>query len=298
MPARVPLSVLVATRNEEKNLPACLEGAAFADEIVVVDSNSVDATAAIAEQHGAGVVQFPGIEATGMRKRTWAIDNLHFRHEWLLVLDADERITPELAEEIRQTLAAPRFDAYRLLFLVEFDGVWIRHCGWYPAYMLRLFRLGVANYEHPALAWSPSMGDVEVHERIVTDRPTGHLENELLHHDYRGIGNWIEKHNRYSDWEAARRLAGLDEAPFLSSVRLLLGRDQVDKRRAVRQLAMHAPARPVVTFLFMYLWKRGFLDGWAGLRFCVLHAVHQLHVNMKVRQLQAEGVRVRDGSGA
>lgn len=282
-----PVSVLIAAKNEEKNLAACLESAAFADEVIVLDSHSEDKTSFIAERFGASVVQFPGVAATGMRKRTWAIENLDFRNEWVLVLDADERVPAELAEEIERAILVPAFDAYRLRFRLEFDGVWIRHCGWYPAYQLRLFRRGVANYERPALDWSSGMGDVEVHERIVTERPVGQLERDLLHHDYKGIGNWVEKHNRYSDWEAARRVAGVDEAPLLASLRSFRHRDPVVRRRAVRQLALRVPFRPVVTFLYMYVIKRGFLDGPAGLRFCVLHAVHQLHIDMKVRELRA-----------
>lgn len=283
-----PLSVLIAVRNEERNLEDCLRSAAFADEVVVVDSGSVDATRAIAERMGATVVDFPGVPETGSCKRTWAIDTYPFRNDWILVLDADERLTPELAAEMTALLAdGCSCDAYQLLFRYYFLGRWIRHCGWYPAYQVRLFRRGRAAYRRPDFGWSGELGDVEVHERIETAGPVGRLREHLLHYDYKGVGNWVDKHNRYSSWEAARRRQGVDRAGAGATARRILSRDPVDRRLGLRQFGQRLPARPVATFVWMYVVKRGFLDGYPGLVFCAFHAIHQLHVDLKTAELAA-----------
>ncbi len=290
---RIPLSVLVATRNEEQNLPSCLGSVSFADEILIADSASSDRTCAVARSAGGKVIQFPGRAATGMPKRTWVLETYPFRNEWILVLDADERVTERLRDEIVPLLhGLAEFDAYYLPFRLMFMGRWIRHCGWYPGYQLRLFRLGRAHYEKPQLAWLDEMGDVEVHERIVSSSRPGFLKGEVLHDDYKGLASWIEKHNRYSSWEAAVQLSGTAAASDMGLWKALMGlswRDPIRRRRALRHLAARIPGRPVATFFWMYLVKRGFLDGYAGAMFCIFHSIHQLHIDLKVKELARGG---------
>lgn len=284
------LSVLISTLNERKNLPQCLDSLPFEAQIVVVDSGSTDGTVEYARSRGLTVVQFPGADVTGKLKRTWALEEGLLEHDWVLVLDADERLTPELANEIRAVVANdPSTDGYFLLFRIFFFNRWLSHCGWYPAYQLRLFRKGRAAYERSDHAWTAEMGDVEVHERIVTEGSAEFLKGELLHNDYRGLTNWITKHNRYSSWEAARRLSGQDRVSFTESMRLYLFGDPVQKRKALRRMAQHLPFRPLLTFIWMYVVKRGFLDGYAGFLFCTMYAVHQMQVDAKTRELQARG---------
>jgi glycosyltransferase involved in cell wall biosynthesis len=281
--ARVPVSVLVAVRNEAQNLPACLESLAAAAEVVVVDSYSTDGTDRIATDYGATLLQFPGVEmAGGNRKRNWALDTHEWAHEWVFIVDADERIPGPLWEEIRGALGHSTIDGYYIPFKYIFMGTWIRHCGWWPGYQLRLFRHRAGRYESLVDAeWTQEMGDVEVHERVTVERPPARLKEPLLHEDYRGLGNWIDKHNRYSNWEAAMR----DSTPAVR-ISSLVSSDYVKRHRALRSVWVNLRARPLLRFLWMYIARRGVLDGRAGFRFSMLHAIHQWHVDIKVEELK------------
>jgi glycosyltransferase involved in cell wall biosynthesis len=136
------VSVLVPVKNEIANIRECLRGLEFADEIVVVDSASTDGTIAAAEEMGARVVQFKW-DGKFPRKRNWSLENVPWRHEWILIVDADERIPPPLAEEITQAIKQPKYDGYYLNRRFWFLGGWIRHCGYFPSWNIRFFRRGL-----------------------------------------------------------------------------------------------------------------------------------------------------------
>ncbi|HET6318122.1 MAG TPA: glycosyltransferase family 2 protein, partial [Chloroflexota bacterium] len=188
----VPVSVLIPTLDEEVNLPDCLASVAWADQVFVVDSFSHDRTIAIARERGAHVVQHE-FESYS-RQKNWALDTLPFRHEWVLIVDADERVTPELRSELETVLASPLFAGYYVNRRFIFLGAWIRHAGWYPSWNLRLFRHRLGRYD-----------DRDVHEHIVLDGRAGYLQHDLLHHDRRGLEAYIARHNRYSTLEATAR---------------------------------------------------------------------------------------------
>src|SRR5205814_1242867 len=198
---RVPLSVLVPVKNEAANLGDCLASLSFADEIVVVDSGSIDDTQAIADGAGAQIVQFAW-NGKFPRKKNWALENVCWQHEWVLIVDADERITPELQREIRFGIRRSDVDGFYLNRRFWFLGGWINHCGYFPSWNLRLFRHRLGRYERAESGGGGSSGDNEVHEHVILNGRAEHLAAPMEHYAYPDISTFVEKHNRYSTWEA------------------------------------------------------------------------------------------------
>ncbi len=272
------VSVLVPVKNEEANLPACLESLRFADEVFVVDSQSTDNTAKLAEAAGARVVQFH--YQGGMKKKNWSLANLPFRNDWVLIVDADERVPPELAEEIRQAVErSDSPDGYYLNRRLIFLSRWIRHCGWYPSWNLRLFRHRRGRYETVPVD-APAAGDNEVHEHVLLDGRVAYLQQHLLHHDYKSLFHYLERHNRYSDWDAAV-FGRLRQEPLFRRDALA---GPVARKRLLKRLWVRLPFRPLLFFLYLYILRAGFLDGVAGWHFCLLASIHQYHISLKMKE--------------
>lgn len=278
MPERAPISVLIPAKNEAANLRACIASAAFCDEIVVVDSGSRDATAEIARAAGATVVDFRW-DGRFPKKKNWALAHHPWRHEWVFILDADERITPELAAELRATVAAPAHDGYYVNRRFWFLDGWLNHCGYYPSWNLRFFRHRLGRYEQPAGAADTGSGDNEVHEHVELKGSTGRLRGELEHYAFPDVATWVEKHNRYSNWEAALEVGGDDAA--LASLDPALAR-----KRRWRRLAWRLPGRPWLRFFYHYVWRAGFLDGYRGFIFCRLMAWYEFLSAAKAAELR------------
>ena len=178
---KAPVSVILPVKNEAVNLPSCLDHLVWADEVFVVDSHSTDGTIEIAEKRGAKVVQFD-FNGVYPKKKNWAIENLPFKNPWVLIVDADEHIPEELASEITAAIDRPEIDGYFLNRQFFFLGKWIKHCGYYPSWNLRLFRRERGRYERIE-APGADCGDNEVHEHVILD---GHsrstFENDMLHY--------------------------------------------------------------------------------------------------------------------
>jgi glycosyltransferase involved in cell wall biosynthesis len=231
------LSVIVITKNEADNIVACLDSVAFADEFIVVDSGSTDNTVELARAMGATVKQtydWPGFGQQKNRALSLA------RGEWILSVDADERVTPELGRAIQAAIDAPSCDAYEIARLSNFCGRFIRHSGWWPDYVLRLFRRGSARFS-----------DAVVHERIVPAKPgrMGRLNGHLVHYSYPNLDTLLNKVNRYSSDGAAMMHA-----------------------RGKRTSIWGALGHGFWTFIRIYLIRRGFLDGRHGLVLAVAAA--------------------------
>ncbi len=290
--AQQKVSVLVPVKNEEANISACLESLRWADEIFVVDSQSSDETARLAEAFGARVVQFR--YQGGPKKKNWSLANLPFRNEWVLIVDADERVTPELAAEIATCLNQPDgADGYYINRRLIFLNRWIRHAGWYPSWNLRLFRHRLGRYEMVAVG-SGQVGDNEVHEHVILQGRAGYLKHDLLHHDYKSLFHYIERHNRYSDWDSEvylelRRQPLFAQEPFDGAVR---------RKRMLKRVWVRLPFRPLLRFLYMYVLRAGFLDGAAGLHFCLLASMHEYHISLKMKERLQESGRQRRHSHA
>jgi glycosyltransferase involved in cell wall biosynthesis len=270
----VALSVLVPTLNEEQNLPECLESLRWADEVFVVDSYSSDRTLEIANSFGAHLVQHP-FESYSAQKN-WALDTLPFHHEWVLIVDADERVTPELRCEIEHILPASSCDGYYLNRRVIFLRTWVRHAGWYPSWNLRLFRHRLGRYD-----------DREVHEHVVLHGRVGYLRHDLLHHDLRPLESFIARHNGYSTLEARARFKAERDTPDRARLPVSLLASPVQRKRFVRERVWaKVPAKPLMLFVYMYVMRRGFLDGRAGLALCVFHAFQEFMVGLKLAELR------------
>ncbi len=232
---RPPLSVIVPTFNEEATLRDCLESARFADEILVVDSFSTDATVRIAREFGARVLQHEYVYSA--RQKNWAIPRA--KHEWVLLVDSDERVTPGLREEILALLASgPRHDGYWILRANHFLGRRIKRCGWGTDKVIRLFRRDAARYQ-----------DREVHAEIDLPGPLPVLEHPLEHHSFRSFGQYWRKLQIYSEWGAAQLY-----------------------KEGKRAGALQIFGRPVTRFLKMYVVRLGFLEGLHGLVLSMLGA--------------------------
>lgn len=275
------LSVLIPTLNERRNILDCLQSVAWADELVVVDSGSTDGTQALAETCGARVVDFHW-NGRAPKKKNWCLEHLRWSNEWLLIVDADERVTPELAQEIQNVLAQPAADGYFINRRFMFLGKWIRHCGYYPSWNLRLFRAERGRYETPHPGDTGS-GDNEVHEHLVLNGHMAHLRHEMLHFAYPDIFTWMEKHNRYSNWEAEIEARGLCRRNSGNAI----GRGPSRKRR-LRVLSRRFPCRAALRFFYSYIWKRGFLDGHAGYVLCRLLATYEMLSAFKAAELKAK----------
>jgi glycosyltransferase involved in cell wall biosynthesis len=269
-----PVSVLVPTLDEELNLAECLSSVAWADEVFVIDSFSVDRTREIAQAHGAQVVQH-AFESYS-RQKNWALSTLPFRNDWVLIVDADERVTPDLRCEIETRLMDSHCDGYYVNRRLIFLGHWIRHAGWYPSWNLRLFRHRLGRYD-----------DREVHEHVVLNGTAGYLRHDLLHQDRRGLEAFVARHNRYSTLEAAARFKAERDAPDRARLPVSPLSSPVQRKRFVRErIWPRVIGKPLALFVYMYVLRRGFLDGRAGLALCVFHAFQEFMVGLKLAELR------------
>lgn len=281
--AKLPITVIIAARNEAGNLPRCLNSLADMEQVYVVDSQSTDSTVEIARRHGAEVFQFH-YRGGWPKKRQWAIDNLSLANDWILLLDADEAMTPELASEIRHAIKNPAIDGYYIALSIHFLGRVLRH-GDARFYKLSLFRRGKGKYECRLRDQDDSMADMEVHEHVSVDGPTAQLKNPLIHNNVKSLSHYIQKHDEYSNWEARVLIeGGQNERQIPPS---LFG-TQAQRRRWLKQKLFAVPGSPVVLFLYRYLLRLGFLDGVPGLIYCGFQAVQMFHTKAKIYELRSK----------
>jgi glycosyltransferase involved in cell wall biosynthesis len=280
---KIPVSVLIPIKNEAANLRRCLASVSWAGEIIVVDSQSTDVSAAIAEAHGAQVVQFR-FNGTWPKKKNWALEHLPFKHEWVFILDADEVMPPEAEAEIWAATTDPStgIDGYWINRRFLFMGKWLKHA-YYPNWNLRLFKHRLGRYEKLTEADTAS-GDNEVHEHVVVNGTTGQLQCEMDHYAFPSVDIFVEKHNRYSNWEA--RVA-LDRS--LKKSCTSLQNKEVGLRRRLKSISRVLPCRPLLRFLYIYLWQGGFLDGMEGYHFARLHAEYEYLCVVKAVELKRLG---------
>jgi glycosyltransferase involved in cell wall biosynthesis len=279
----LPVSVIVAVRNEERNLPRCLASLREVGAVYVVDSQSTDGTIEIARSFGANVVQFH-YKGGWPKKRQWAMESLSLAHDWILLLDADESLTPELAKEIALAIQDPRYDGYYVPLRIYFLGRELRHSG-ASFYKLSLFRQGRGHYECRLKDQDASMADMEVHEHVIVDGRAAKLKHPLLHHNIASLSHYIRKHDAYSNWEAKVWLnpqTGAEElAPSLTGT-------QAQRRRWLRRKFFALPGSPIVFFLYRYLFCLGFLDGVPGLIYCAFQGIQFFHIKAKIYELKSK----------
>ncbi len=280
---RVPVSVIVPVKNEAANLRRCLPALAWADEVFVVDSGSTDATAAVAAEHGAHVVEF-AFNGVYPKKKNWALENLPFRNEWVLIVDADEVVPPELADEIAARTATDEADGYYLNMKYYFLGRRIKHCGYNECWNMRLFRHQLGRYERMPVDPEANTGDNEAHEHVELRGRAARLRGELDHYAYPTIYAWVEKHNRYAVWEARMYERFLRE-PVPSSI----GGGKRFKR-ILKRVYLRMPMRPAIRFVYSYVLRAGFLDGMPGLVFCTLLSFYDFLAWANLYEMKVAGV--------
>lgn len=268
----LPLSVLILTHNEEVNLPGCLDSVQGCDDIVVYDSFSSDRTVEIARATGARVYQrrFDNYAT----QRNAALTQVDYTHPWILMLDADERLTLPAAEEIRQALTSDTagIGIYRMRRRDMFMGRWLRRSSGYPTWFARILRVGHVHVQR------------QINEEYHTDGEVRYLQGHIDHFPFnKGIAYWFARHNRYSSMEAETLLQEMGKQ---LAVETLISSDPVVRRRFLKQLAYRLPFRPLAAFAYLYVFRLGFLDGRAGFAYCALRSIYEYMIDLKMLEIR------------
>ena len=267
------ITIYILTYNEEVDIAACIESAMVSDDIIVVDSISGDRTVEIANKYPVRVVEH-AFESHG-KQRTWMLENISPKYDWVYILEADERMTPELFAECVEATKSPDYIGYYAAERVMFLNTWIRHSTQYPRYQLRLFRHGKV--------WFTDYGHTE---REVCEGDTSLLKETYPHYTCgKGLSRWIEKHNRYSTDEARETLHQLEKGN-VNWRDLFLGKTEIERRRALKDLSLRLPGRPLVRFFYMYFLLGGCLDGGAGFAWCTLQAFYEYLIVLKTWEMK------------
>jgi len=271
----VSVSALILTLNEEVNIARCLESLRWCDDVVVLDSGSSDRTVTIAEAFGARVVHRPFDDWS--THQNWAGRNIPFKHRWVYYSDADEIVPEDLASELIGAAADVKSPnvAYRLRYKNIFQGRWIAHCGIYPVWVLRFFR-------PERVRWERSVNPI-----AVVDGSEGRLKSHFEHHSFsKGLEAWIDKHNRYSSLEAREAVAARIEG-WPSLARLFSANPTV-RRQILKHVGFLLPFRPTLRFAYMYLLRRGFMDGAPGFTYCRLLRMYEAMIDFKIREFASD----------
>ncbi|MCL1470844.1 glycosyltransferase family 2 protein [Argonema antarcticum] len=277
-------SIYILTYNEEIDIAACIESALLSDDVIVVDSLSSDRTVEIASRYRVQTVQHR-FESHGLQ-RTWMLQSVPTKHEWVYILEADERMTQELFQECLKAIESQEYIGYYAAERVMFMGQWIRRCTQYPRYQMRLFRKDKV--------WFTDYGHTE---REVCDGKTGFLKETYPHYtNSKGLSRWIEKHNRYSTDEARETLRQLENGK-VNWRELFFGSSEVEKRRALKDLSLRLPGRPLLRFFYMYFLLGGCLDGRGGFAWCTLQAFYEYLILLKVWEMKHLPTPYLDQSG-
>jgi len=281
----IPVTVVIPTRNEACHLARCLSAIRRFSEVYVVDSQSTDSTVEVARAFGAKVEQFH-YRGGWPKKRQWALNSLPFENEWALLLDADEILTSDLADEIQAATRDVNFSGYWVFLRLNFLGRELRFGG-NGFWKLSLFRRDKGHFECRLKDQDQSMSDIEVHEHIVVEGRVGKLRHVLPHHNIESLGRYLSKHNEYSNWEAmvlSQVTEASDELPPT-----LFG-NQAQRRRWLKKRFLGLPGSPVFFFLYKYILRLGMLDGVPGLIYCALQSTHFFHIKAKMYELKHRAI--------
>jgi glycosyltransferase involved in cell wall biosynthesis len=271
MSARPSIDVFIPTLNEREHIADAIVNAKQLGNVYVLDSLSTDGTQELARQAGATVVERPFTNYSD--HKNWGLDNLPFTAEWIFILDADERITPELRDEIFEKLPVRKgTDGFFVNRVLIFMGKQVRHGGLYPSWNLRLFRRGKARYE-----------DRSVHEHMVCFGHTDYMHNEMLHIRRESMQRFLDKHIKYADMESDEWVKWkLGESTMGKSSSLF--KSMLAYRQWVRRnIWPRLPGRPLWRFLYMYFFRFGFLDGLAGWHLARLMACYEYMIGLLYR---------------
>ncbi|NWF89165.1 MAG: glycosyltransferase family 2 protein [Ignavibacteriaceae bacterium] len=265
---KIPVTVIVPTKNEESNLRNTLPLLKCFSEVFVVDSNSKDKTKELTIEYRFNYVEFTW-NGRFPKKRNWALMNLPIKNNWVLFLDADEFVTDAFINELSK------------IFKSNFNGYWINYDNYFlnkhikhgdPMRKLSLFRVGSGMYEKIEEAnWSNL--DMEVHEHPIIEKPIGCMNSHIVHNDFRGLEHYIAKHNEYSSWEASRYLN-------------MLKKSGLTFRQKVKYSLLYNPLFPLLYFCYSYIVRMGFLDGYRGLIFNLYKSIYFFQVFTKIYSIR------------
>lgn len=280
----LPITIILAAKNEAANLPKCLASLKPAERIVVIDSGSTDATPEIVKQHNAELVQYH-YQGGHPKKRQWALENVNITTPWVFLLDADEVVPDELWQEIEQAIASPTAPtAFLVTKGFHFLGKKLRFGG-FSFQALLLFKTGTARFEK-ILAEADSGFDMEVHERLIVDGTIGKLKTPLIHEDFKNLHAYIDRHNRYSTWEAQVRTRFLKTGQWgEETVKPKLFGNAQERRRFLKYVAIRVPCEPTLWFLYHYIFKLGILEGQAGWIASRIRAQYIFQVRAKMYEM-------------
>lgn len=271
------ISAVILTYNEETILGDCLKALHFVDHILVFDSYSSDRTLEIAKNFNATIMQRKFDDYASQRNA--ALSAVPKGCDWIVMVDADEIVTPELeAEILNETGKENGVTMYRVRRKDMFQEKWIKQSSGYPTWFPRVFKNGCVTVER------------EINEEYNTTGNEGFLEGHLMHYPFnKGITWWFDKHNRYSEMEAVKMIDEMKEPITLSN---LWDKDPVLRRKAQKRVSYHIPLRPQLIFFAFYIVKGGFLNGRAGYTFCKLRKTYEWMIHLKFKELEAKQSRV------
>jgi glycosyltransferase involved in cell wall biosynthesis len=265
------VTVVIPVKNEEANLPLCLESLKNFDEVIAVDSGSSDRTDAITNEYGRKLITFIW-DGHFPKKRSWVLRTYPFKTEWVLFLDADERVTPEFEDELEKLLPATEHNAFWIGYNEWSLGIVLKHgdAMWKTA----LLRIGKGEYENiEESRWSSL--DMEIHEHLIVKGSVGKISAKLEHHDKRSLEAYYDRHNKYSSWEAHRYLARRVESQWTFRQRM--------KYKMMKWLIF-----PWAYFFYAYIFKGGFLDGKTGFYYAVAKIFYFYQVQAKIYELERQ----------
>jgi glycosyltransferase involved in cell wall biosynthesis len=267
-------SIVILTFNEEKNLKCCLESIQWCDDIVILDSYSTDDTLKIAQENNLRIYQrkFDNFAS----QRNFAHDEIKFKHDWVFHLDADEVFTEELKKEIDKKIQESNYDAYLVPSKIMLMGRWLRYSGMYPTYQVRLGKFEKLRFKQVGHGQK---------EDIPADR-VGVLNSPYIHYNFsNGLYAWFERHNQYSSEEA------ISASQYRNTKHLELNGvfslNPYQRRNALKQISYGFPFRPFFRFIYMYIFRLGFLDGRQGLHYCSLMALYEFMTAIKIEELKS-----------
>ncbi len=272
----IPVTVVIPIRNQAHALSRCLEPLREMAKVIVVDSGSTDRTADVAQQWGAELLQFKW-NGSFPKKRNWVLQNFEFTTAWVLFLDADEVLTTAFINELRTTITSTKC-----------TGFWINYANFFQERLLRfgvpqrklaLFRVGAGFFERiDELSWSDL--DMEVHEHPILSGQLGKLSNPIRHEDFSNLSVFIEKHNKYSTWEAHR---------FLTQNRCKTVNDKSHTfRQRVKYALIESRWLSILYFIYTYFFLGGVLDGAAGLHYAIYKARYFFDISLKIAEIRRE----------
>ena len=269
---KMNFSILILTLNEQQNLSNCLNYLSSCNDIVILDSHSTDKTVEIAEKAGARV--FQRIFDNYASQRNYGLNEIEYKYDWVLMVDADEIAPAKLISEINATIDScdPETTLYRMRRKDYFLGKWIKRSSGYPTWFGRLMRIGHVSVER------------KINEEYHTDGKIGELNGHLLHYPFnKGFHAWFEKHNRYSSMEAEFYIKKNEDNIKIINIS---SKDPIIRRKTIKHFVYKLPGRPLLIFFALYIWRLGFLDGRAGFVFCILRAFYEFMIDCKKEEVK------------